>query len=236
MQRIDVQTAQNVRISYAIASVGDRILAFLLDVILLFLISWGLSLLINQAGMADQVLSFMFLLPVIFYHLIFEIFFNGQSLGKMALNIKVVMMDGSQPTLGALILRWIFRVLEITATTGAGALIAILISGKGQRLGDMAAGTTVVKLQAPGAIKRHELIKKQQEDHVVTFHDVDQLNDTDIAIILEALKTYKNTGNKQPVTAAARKVKEVLGVTSELADLTFLYTVVRDYNFLTSIS
>jgi uncharacterized RDD family membrane protein YckC len=235
MQRIQVQTAQNVRIGYEVASVGDRIVAFLLDLILMFLIYFGFLSFFDWIDFEPStVLMILFSLPFLLYHLVFEVFFNGQSLGKMALKIKVVMLDGSQPSISAYMLRWLFRSVDITVTTGVAALTTILINGKGQRLGDLAAGTSVVKLQSVVSVQRHELIKEQASDYSITFSAVDELSDRDISVILETLKTYKISGNKVPVLAAERKVKDLLSIDSELPSVKFLYTIVGDYNHLTS--
>ena len=235
MQRIRVRTAQNVEIAYELASIGDRIVAFLLDIILVGFTYMGVTSLLNALNIPVTTLfSYILLIPFMFYHLIMELFFQGQSIGKMILKIKVVMLDGSQPSLGAYVLRWMFRLFEIGATTGIGATITILINGKGQRLGDLAAGTTVVKLQQNKTVKRHELIKNEEVNYQVTFNAADRLADNDIAVVLEALKLYKTSGNRHPVEVTENKIKEILSISSDLPSVSFLYTIVRDYNHLTS--
>ncbi len=235
MQRIQVQTAQNVKIAYELASVGDRIIAFLIDIILIGTILMGYSFFLNFINLQiSTALTILLAIPFLLYHLLFEIFFNGQSIGKMAMKMKVVMMDGSQPTIGAFIIRWLFRVLDITGTSGSVALVTILISGKGQRLGDIAAGTTVVKLHTQVPVARHELIKQEKSNYIVSYGKVEQLSDSDIAVILESLKIFRNTGNRQPVEATEQKLKILLSIDSDLPTIKFLYTIVRDYNHLTS--
>ena len=151
MQSVEVRTAQNVKIRYEAASIGDRIVAFFLDGIVLVAITVGLSGLVSSMEATLPVsVSVLLFLPLMMYHLLMEVFFNGQSIGKKTLNIKVVKLDGSRPSLGAYVIRWLFRILEITTFTGVLALIVILVNGKGQRLGDIAAGTTVVKIRPPG--------------------------------------------------------------------------------------
>ena len=62
------------------------------------------------------VLSLIYTLPMLLYHLLFEVFNNGQSIGKASLRIRVVKLDGSQPDLGSLLIRWLLRILDITFT------------------------------------------------------------------------------------------------------------------------
>src|SRR5690606_12148888 len=89
-------------------------------------------------------------LPVLFlYNLVCETFFGGQSIGKKSMGIKVVKMNGHNPTVGDCLLRWCLRIVDIGASLGALAAILVSSSEKGQRLGDMAANTVVIRLNPP---------------------------------------------------------------------------------------
>jgi uncharacterized RDD family membrane protein YckC len=153
MQTVSVRTTQNVVIDYPVASLGDRILAYFIDVLIMIAYVILLILVIGfgEIGSPAIIIS-LISIPLFLYHLLFEIFMNGQSPGKRQMNIKVVRLDGTPPTIGNYIIRWLLRIIEIDLMSGAIALLTIAISGKGQRVGDIAAGTTVVKLveqQAP---------------------------------------------------------------------------------------
>jgi len=235
MQSVDVRTAQNVRIRYEAASIGDRIVAYILDTIILVAVIFGISTILSSLETSLPVsISVVLFIPVMSYHLLCEVFLNGQSIGKRVLNIKVVKLDGSRPSLGAYLIRWLFRILEITLFTGVLALIVILINGKGQRLGDVAAGTTVVKLRPPTRVSRHSLIRDEPEAYNATYATVTQLSDSDISIVMEALASYRKTANKEPVIEAEKRVKEYLDIQSNQPTLQFLYTIIKDYNHLTS--
>ena len=58
---------------------------------------------------------------------------------------RQVLLDGSPPTLGAYLLRWLLILVDTEILTPLVAIITIAANGKGQRIGDIAAGTTVVK-------------------------------------------------------------------------------------------
>ena len=79
--------------------------------------------------------------------LIQELALGGRSLGKRAMRMRVVRMDGSRPGSGALIIRNLLRLLDILPLTYAVGAITMLVSGRAQRLGDIAAGTAVVRLR-----------------------------------------------------------------------------------------
>src|SRR5690606_28454189 len=83
-------------------------------------------------------------LPVTLYHLLWEMLWNGRSPGKAAMGLRIVKLDGTKPAFSNYILRWLLRIIDITATSGALALVSILLNGKGQRIGDIAASTTVI--------------------------------------------------------------------------------------------
>lgn len=234
MQSISIRTAQNVNIRYEAASVGERIVAFLIDSIIRILLYMGILSFFESIGIELSTTTIILIgLPFIMYHLLFEIFYNGQSLGKLALNLKVVRVNGYQPSIGGYIIRWLFRALEITAFTGILAAIIIMINGKGQRLGDVAAGTAVVKLQKNVKVQRHQLIRDEPKGYSPVFEEVTQLDDRDVAVIIEALDIYKKTANKGPVLAAENRVKELLTIQADMPTVKFLYTVVKDYNHFT---
>lgn len=70
----------------------------------------------------------------------------GQTLGKMLLGIKVIREDnGEVPGLGAAAVRTVLRVIDVLPFAYLVGFIAVLISGKNQRLGDMLANTLVVR-------------------------------------------------------------------------------------------
>ena len=97
-------------------------------------------------------------LPVFFYNLAFEILMNGQTLGKRALNIKVVRLDGTSPTIANYIFRFILWPIDVFLS-GSIAITLISLTKNGQRLGDLAGGTTVVKLTQRGQVTSQQIVK-----------------------------------------------------------------------------
>ena len=122
MSTIRIQTTQNVAVEYETAGVGDRILARLLDALVLILWTAVVSFLLRRATGASserQVLSVvLLLLPALLYQPLFEIFFNGQSPGKRARHLRVVRLDGTRPRVGDYLLRWLIGFIEIDACAG----------------------------------------------------------------------------------------------------------------------
>ena len=229
-QRIGIETAQNVSVEYPLAGIGLRIQAFFLDVLVIAAYFIAILLVFSQIGIEPPTALMVVLgLPPFLYHLLCEIFMNGQSIGKRQMKIKVVKLDGSAPGIGDYLLRWLLRVIDISLISGAVAVLSIAITRNDQRLGDLAAGTTVIKEITGEPLS----VFAVEENYQTTFPEVTRLKDTDIDIIMRVIHTYRETGQIAPVQATARKVQDLLQVESDLRPLQFLYTVVRDYKFLT---
>jgi uncharacterized RDD family membrane protein YckC len=232
MQKVGIKTTQNVFIDYEVAGLGERIGAFLLDLVLLAAYV-GMLLYINfEISRLPLSVNLLLMLPVFLYHLLCEVFLNGQSIGKRQLNIKVVLMDGTSPALGHYLLRWVLRPVDILLY-GSVAILCILIGGKGQRLGDIAAGTTVVKYREKVFANRQPVYANElPEDYVVSFPQVIRLTDEDIALIRETLSRYRRTANPQPVQAMTDKAKEILEVETDMPPVKFLNVLMKDYQHL----
>jgi uncharacterized RDD family membrane protein YckC len=236
MDKIQIETTQNVTIEYTIGSIGDRILAVLIDSLILTGYTIAAILIVSQFKLNIGYAGIIFLyIPVFFYDLLCETFLNGQSFGKKIRKIKVVKLDGSQPTFLNYFLRWILRPIDIWFTYGSVALITILINGKGQRLGDLAANTTVIKLKNEATLD-DTILMKVKENYVPKFPQVAILNDKDVGIIKEVLERVSKIDDQYVFDKIVTKCKntflEKLGTTTDLRPLTFLQTILRDYNYI----
>ncbi|MEP2670990.1 MAG: RDD family protein [Cyclobacteriaceae bacterium] len=235
MQSIKVRTTQNVFIEYPIASVGDRILAFLLDRLILIAYTIFIVALFVNANMEVAWIWMMTLgIPWLFYHLLFEIFMNGQSPGKRVMKIKVVRLDGTPPTIGNYIMRWVFSFIDYYFLSGVIAVVVVAMGGKGQRLGDVVAGTSVVKLIQQKEITSSEIFVAPEETYVPTFTQVIQLTENDIELIQRALEVNRDHGNSQPLMVVTERIKSLLGIQTDLPPIKFLYTIIKDFNHITS--
>lgn len=238
---IQVQTTQNVKLQYEVAAIGDRLLAFLID----FIIMAGISLII--ALVYDATVGFsteskviygilLLLVPFSFYHPLLEILNNGQSIGKRLMKIKVIRMDGTEPTIGNYIIRWLTRIIEMFGVFGL-ALIVILVNGKGQRLGDLAGGTTVAKVKKRVGLE-DTLLAFATENYVPQYPMAQTLSGRDIEIIKEVLFFFDQYGNFNVLNACGMKVKTLFGLDPN-KDLTpndtFLRNVVNDYTYFKSL-
>lgn len=234
MQTIRVRTTQNVFIHYPLASIGDRIGAYLIDRIALVLYCVAVIVaLINLSIELWWVYMILVGFPFIFYSLLFEIFMDGQTPGKRLVKIKVVRLDGTQPSIGDYLFRWLFSFIDFLFS-GAVAVIIMAANGKGQRLGDIVAGTSVVKLIEQREITANDIFITPEETYQPVFSQVTQLSEKDIEVIQRALETARSQGNMQPATLVSDRIRSLLGIQTELAPIEFLYAVIKDFNHLTS--
>lgn len=237
MDNIRIQTTQNVDIEYEPAGLGERILASLLDLLFIFgyiMLAFFLIgfLLVAQLHMRSGIyyLYFLFFLPVVFYDLACETFFEGRSFGKMILKIKVVKLDGSRAGFGAYLIRWLLRLIDISLASGAVAIIAIVASEKSQRLGDMAAGTTVIRMKQRVQLSDTILSRREASPgYTIVFPEVARLSDNDISIIKEVMLVSVRTGNMEAIALLAAKTRAAMGINTVMPPSQFLYTVVQDY-------
>jgi len=235
MQTIKVRTTQNVFIHYPVASVGDRILGYLLDRLILALYTIAVvALFLNIDMEVIWIWLVVIGFPWMFYHLFFEILMDGQTPGKRAMNIKVIRLDGTPASIGDYLLRWIFSFIDFYVLSGAIAVIVVAVGGKGQRIGDVVAGTSVIKLIKQNEITANDIFVTPETEYVPTFPQVVHLNERDIELIQRALEVNRDQANIQPVMAVTERIKSLLGVQTDLPPVKFLYIVVKDFQHLTS--
>ena len=158
-------------------------------------------------------------------------FNHGQSFGKKLINIRVVKVDGSTPSIGSYLLRWILFPIDGPITSGLGLLV-ILLNKNNQRLGDLAAGTMVIKEKNYRKIhvSLDEFDYLTQNYHPVYPQSAD-LSLEQVNVITRTLESSEKDRARR-VTALAKKVQELLSVTPRDGNQEkFLQTVLRDYQY-----
>lgn len=142
-----VQTAVMLAVMIAVAVMGGLIL---------YLTGWrGSSLPDSLRGNRGAIIGFAAIglavilgfLITIGYYIFFEMVWNGQSPGKRTAGIRVLSAEGRPITLGQSLLRNLLRLVDILPTSYMLGLSVMLLNRRAQRLGDIAAGTVVVKVQ-----------------------------------------------------------------------------------------
>lgn len=241
METIKVSTSQHVDIDYAVAGLGERVAARLIDfglfiaLFLVFLLVFALTGLLQAGSITIIVLLIIYGVGFVFYDLLCEIFMNGQSIGKRLLKIRVISLDGSQASLGQYFMRWVFRIIDFTLTSWVGGLICVAVTENKQRIGDLVAGTTLIKTEPPTQLDQiafHPVV----EEYTPVFNEVNLLTDRDVELIHEVISTYYKTGNHTLIYQMATRISNHLQVSlpQGMHELSFLETIMKDYNYATS--
>ena len=144
-----ILSSQGIRIQQEPASFAARLAAFSIDFMLMG-IAWLFLLLMLKEGAFEGingalVITLVILIPYL-YPLISETVASGQTLGKKLLHIRVVDLEGGGPKISAFILRWLILPLDVFVSAGIGSL-CVFFTKHQQRLGDLVAGTWVVRTQ-----------------------------------------------------------------------------------------
>lgn len=151
--RYIVDTPENISVSYGVAGIGSRFLAGIIDTFVIGLIYFLLSLLVNYVDKLFSDWSSVFvaiILIVMFlvfwgYYILFELLWNGQSLGKRAVGLRVVHTGGRPISFIGSAIRNLVRVVDFLPTMYGVGVVSMFIDARSRRLGDLAAGTLVIK-------------------------------------------------------------------------------------------
>ncbi len=242
MGTIDVITAQKVDINYALAGLMQRILAFVIDSIILSIVYSLLAALFialtpfDYGAFTNYIYIVLFPI-VLFYHLYMEYFFNGQSWGKKALGIRVIKANGERPEFIDYLTRWMFRIIDISLSAGVVAIVAILSSERQQRLGDIIGNTIVIQVQNPRNYTLNDVLKVTRfKDYQLTYPNAKMFNEQQMLLLKETLERYTkypNEAHTQAVKQLAQKIGAQLDVKVPIKKISFLKVVLRDYIYLT---
>ena len=162
VQTVDIETPELVTFSYTIAGVGSRVAAALIDYLLCLLLliallvgvaMLGTTRLVSLGGTSSEawalaivVLGQFFILWG--YYVLWEGLADGQTPGKRALRLRVVSDGGYSVSFAGSAIRNLVRIVDMQPVFTYGVGIgSILLTKQGKRLGDLAAGTLVVREQ-----------------------------------------------------------------------------------------
>ncbi len=257
MSIITITTAFNIDLEFEIAPFHKRLFAYLIDFFILIVYVIGMQTVLDNGlslSRAENVGLYLLVIsvPILLYSLIFELLLNGQTPGKKLMAIRVISLDGEEPTLGQYILRWITKFFEwpfvfqyilyynkplsvfIVSTCFLGLAVVILINAtkKNQRLGDLAAGTVIVDTKTLLSVADTVFMDVRNQNYQVQFPEVMRLSDSDINTIKSVITQAQKRNNDDMSYRVEAKVKQVLGIQSSLMPNDFLKKLLEDYNYL----
>ena len=238
MQTIEINTAQNVKIDYELAGIRHRVFAFLIDfllmcALLILVVALFDLVFININQLVIELLAFLILS---FYSIFNEIMFKGQSLGKKALGIKIIKTNGAELEFYDIFCRWSTRLIDIYLSLGGVAFFLISSNKNGQRIGDIIAGTCVIKTINTYKFSLNDIEKLNQrfiENNNLNYPLVKRLTEQDVLLIKKLVHRLKQFNNKAHEEALEKMLKK-LATTLEISEIPddkekFLNQVISEY-------
>jgi uncharacterized RDD family membrane protein YckC len=146
--RREIFTPEGVQLALPLAHIGSRFIALAIDLLIgtVALVVAVLAALAAGGGLGGAIVAATAILVFyIGYHVVFEVFGGGRTLGKRAAGLRVVTDGGTAVGLRASLIRNVLLLLEGLPTSYVPAMVSVLVTRNNQRLGDLAAGTLVVR-------------------------------------------------------------------------------------------
>lgn len=238
MINLQINTAQNVNLDYKIVGLGERVLAFLIDGFILYMYAYLVSLIsdalghVYQDSWTQRGLAALIFLPAMFHSFLMHSLFNGQTVGKMLLGMRVVRVDGGPMHWSNYLIRWMLRLVDIWIFLGSVGILSILFSEKRQRVGDAAAGSVVISTRRKARIS-HTILEEVEQGYLPRFPNVTLLSDRDVRLIKETYHIAMGSGDYKTLKVLRTKVEGILKTDSDLFDKQYLDTVLKDYSHYT---
>jgi len=222
------ETPENISVSYRIAGLGSRFVAWLFDLLLItvgtlgtlllfFLVFTLFSLLdvLERFFASVGAFALAFLIVVngfvyVGYFILFELFMRGQTPGKRSVQIRTVMAGGFSLTPAAIVIRNLFRVIDSFPLFWFVPLVA----KNAQRFGDMVAGTLVVSDSRAELDGFHSWLLSRSADSIrfsFTAAELTRLREDDVKAVTTYLRRQKNLDPEQSTALASRLTQGLVG-------------------------
>jgi len=228
---LNIDTPENVVFNYEVAGIASRCLAAAIDTLILMVMQiivyltlfavFGVSLgdLRDQGESAfGWIIAILGLIGFALfwgYYIFFELRWNGQSPGKRRMRLRVVRTDGMPITFTESLIRNLVRLVDFLPAYYGLGLIVMFVNSQARRLGDLAAGTLVVRDHAPVTLEQvvaSRLQRRTFESPATIDLPIERLTAQDIQMIEDFL-------SRQGLTEeVGRRVLKVLAVRLDLPD------------------
>lgn len=214
--RISIRTPEGLEIELNLAGLGSRISASVVDAlilgVLLILATFGMFGVADRLGSPLLALGLGWLvamLLVIGYFVAFEVFNDGRTPGKSAFGIRVVGVDGEPVGFGSSIVRNLLRLVDLFPLLPVLGPIAILVSDKNQRIGDLAARTVVVRISRPETVD----FAVGEPDPVAMTWDVSAVGDAELELarrFLARRREFHPTAREEHARTIAARLRALV--------------------------
>jgi uncharacterized RDD family membrane protein YckC len=206
--RIRIATPEGVDVELVLGGLGSRFAGAIVDILIqgvLFTAAFIVSLLVVGGGVGYALLFITQFLILFVYDVAFEVWNGGRTPGKKANGLRVVVEDGRPIGFARSALRNIMRLVDVYVSFGLIGSISIFVTERNQRLGDLVAGTLVVReLPAPSAATRIAYLPEHEVE--LPAWDVSAVTGEELAAVRSFLQ------RRYEITQDARiQVSKMLG-------------------------
>ena len=246
MEKIKIPTSFNIDLEFETPEFHKRLFAWVIDFAIIYAYSIIFRYVMAQfsAGhkLSDNNMPFLYnmsavylllYVPILIYHLFFETVMNGQSIGKKIIGIKVIGENGGRPAIHQYLIRWLLRPVDFAFTLCLGGLLSVILSKKNQRLGDMAAGTLIIKTKIETDID-DTVFFELSDEYKPRFKEVMRLSDRDMNTIKGVLNNCKRYNTFDVAARMSEKIRSVLNILDYQEPVEFLETLLKDYNYFSN--
>jgi uncharacterized RDD family membrane protein YckC len=216
--RYTIDTPENIEFAYDIAGIGSRFLAAIIDTLVIGVALTILGILVGvvgaRAGLVPSttssvaaavgaILSFLILWG---YYIVFELVWNGQSIGKRAIGLRVVREGGRPITFVSSAIRNLIRIVDFLPAFYGIGVIVMFVDRRARRLGDLAGGTLVVKERRGVTLESLTAPVAQPAGPAQppTLPNVHLLNDQDYNLVQEFLRRRGELGRDARIRLGAQ--------------------------------
>lgn len=226
-----ILSSQDVRIIQEPASIGARLLALLIDGCLFGLYYYFVVLCETNRIFENwnNLTHYMVYVYIWFYPLIAEVTCSGQTLGKRLMHIRVVDLEGGGPKLLSFILRWFMLPFDLLLFV---ASLSVFFTKRQQRLGDLIAGTWVVRTKTYASEKFSLADYTPGPDYKPVYPKAANLTPQQATLIAEVLGNINNGEVSKASSSFIKKLESIVGENREKDVRTYLILVLRDYRCL----
>jgi uncharacterized RDD family membrane protein YckC len=184
--RITIATPEGIELEYALAGYGSRFTAELIDLLLRLIVLAAITAGLAALGGGPLTLATFILalfLAMFVYDVVFEVWAAGRTPGKRWNGLRVVMSGGQPVSLGPSAVRNLLRLIDEWLTLSIAGMVSILVTHRNQRLGDLAAGTIVVRERRAKVAQLQPSERQKTADAI----DVTAVTATELAAVRDFL-------------------------------------------------